>query len=889
MQRIQKLTIIVTLCLMLITGCARQSASRHKQLVIEEAVTAAFAAQAQAVKYQEIVFLLHDVTVDHIVFDEAHSQALVWFAILDEDTGSVLGSEPGLALATLTNEDPTEPRSWQILFRHDPDWSGTLWQLSENLLDTVDKQLYTAKNQAVPHNGQIFTGYKLPWAKGEAMKLTQSIGHVYIYKTCPDACLYAFDFWNGTMFPLSAAKGGIVKYAVWQHPNGNTTHTNYLVIEDPTTTPKTYALYFHLAQDSIPVDLRTPGAVVQQGQFIGNADDTGGSTAHHLHFMVHTNPHSYWGTSVDIVFDEVTMNGGRPRTCMEAGLYPELGDECVTGDWFVSDNAADQPPTAWITQPQSETTITDRTLTVKAQAQDNEGILSMQLFLGQADQGWMTIDQNTNAKQIETTIDLCQLDLPDGIIDLAVSATDVRGKTVDTKHTPVQITKQFYCDSQPPACQPAEEQIALYTEPNYRGRCALVDVGDYYGMIYVDGIENDEVSSLLVGENVYAILYESTNLKGIYEVFTQSDPDLSDNTIGDKTTSSLQVIELPPLPAKPVLPANFTVYETDNIIVSWTGDAEDYRAVLMVNDEIIMTRDWGVSTTFEIGTLPAGSYKLIVRARNISGVTSAAVYFDVIASPHTTPITNMVKLPINSKNTTITLAWEVLAGADNVASFDLQYRVNDSNWKAIDSNIDPSLRSYIVVLNPGFTYEFRIRAIAIQGSHEALKPTAETRIDILSRGCPIDPHEPNDTPELANQIKPGETQPHFFCPANDIDWLQFDAQTDTFYRLKFDMPDGSLPLSVDVYNPAAQLYTNRQIDPQGNTDLTIRTDSEGEWTVRISPHNPLVLSPEIAYTVTLQELRLSSTTLVYTAAGVSIVLTIAGVTLLLLLIKKRRK
>jgi len=889
MQKIQKLTILLALCFLLIAGCARQSLPKQKQSAIEEAVTAAFAAQAEAAKYEEIVFLLHEVAVDHIVLNEENSQALVWFAVLDQETGEIVGSEPGLALASLTNQPATDSRSWQILFRHDPDWSDTLWQLPKNLMDSFDKQLYTAKNQAVPHSGQIFTGYKLPWAKGEAMKLTQSIGHVYIYKTCPDACLYAFDFWNGTMFPLSAAKGGIVKYAVWQHPNGNTTHTNYLVIEDPTTTPKTYALYFHMAQDSIPVALRTPGAVVQQGQFIGNADDTGASTAHHLHFMVHTNPSSYWGTSVDIVFDEVAMNGGRPRTCLEAGLYPELGDECVTGDWFVSDNAADQPPSAWITQPQAGAIITSRDLTVNGQAQDNEGILSMQLFLRHTDQGWMTIAQNNNVKQIEATIDLCQFDLPDGQVELAVSATDVRGKTVDTKHAPVQITKQFDCDNQPPACQPGSEQIALYTEPNYRGRCALVETGDYYGMIYVDGIENDEVSSLLVGEKVYAILYESTNLKGIYEVFTQSDPDLSDNTIGDNSISSLQVIKLPPLPSKPVLPANFTVYDTDNIHVSWTGDAEDYRAVLSQNDEIIMTRDWGVSTTFEIGMLPAGSYKLIVRARNISGVTSAAAYFEVLSSPHTTPKTSMVKLPINSKNTTITLAWEVLAGADNVAAFDLQYRVTDAIWKSLDSNVDPSLRSYIVVLTPGFTYEFRIRANATQGSHEAVKPAAETRIEILSRGCPFDPHEPNNNADTATRIAVGETQNHFFCPSNDIDWLEFDAQADTFYRLKFDMPDGALPLNVDVYNPAAQLHTTRQIDPKGNSDVVFRTDSDGEWTVRISPYNPLVLSADIAYTVTLQELRLSSTTLAYTVAGVSIVLIMVATTLLIILIKKRRK
>ena len=85
------------------------------------------------------------------------------------------------------------------------------------------------------------------------------------------------------MFPISVAKAATVKRTIWEYPNGNTTNTNYILIEDTSTNPTTYQIYYHLAQDSIPEDLRTPGAPVYQGQFIENADDTGASTAHHLH------------------------------------------------------------------------------------------------------------------------------------------------------------------------------------------------------------------------------------------------------------------------------------------------------------------------------------------------------------------------------------------------------------------------------------------------------------------------------------------------------------------------------------------------------------------------------------------------------------------------------
>ena len=115
------------------------------------------------------------------------------------------------------------------------------------------------------------------------------------------------------MYRLHASKAGTVWRTRWDAPNGDDSDMgNYIVLKDTSTTPTTYQLYLHLAQDSIPLELRAEGAYVAQGDFIGIADDTGKSTGHHLHFHVHTNPDSYWGTSVDITFDDVDINGGRP-------------------------------------------------------------------------------------------------------------------------------------------------------------------------------------------------------------------------------------------------------------------------------------------------------------------------------------------------------------------------------------------------------------------------------------------------------------------------------------------------------------------------------------------------------------------------------------------------
>ena len=85
---------------------------------------------------------------------------------------------------------------------------------------------------------------------------------------------------------------------------------------------------------------------MRHGQFIGNVDDTGYSTNHHLHFMVHTTYGLRWGPSVDITFKDVFINwdeatqGGRPRMKSEAAWYGGEGQ-----DVYVSGNVGTNPPT----------------------------------------------------------------------------------------------------------------------------------------------------------------------------------------------------------------------------------------------------------------------------------------------------------------------------------------------------------------------------------------------------------------------------------------------------------------------------------------------------------------------------------------------------------------
>ncbi|HMN13109.1 MAG TPA: M23 family metallopeptidase, partial [Bellilinea sp.] len=197
----------------------------------------------------------------------------------------------------------------------------------------------------------VYRGYYLPWPGGTQIRLTGSIGHFLSYKSCGEtSCRYAYDFSNRTMFPLLAAKGGTVWLANWTCPNGATTCNNYIVIRDDTTDPVTYQLYLHMAQNTIPEELRTRGALVSQGQFIGNVDDTGASTGHHLHFMVHTNSNYWWGNSVDVRFQDVPINDGVPRQCIEAKYWPGYGaTDCMEGEWYTSGNRDGTGP--YLTMP----------------------------------------------------------------------------------------------------------------------------------------------------------------------------------------------------------------------------------------------------------------------------------------------------------------------------------------------------------------------------------------------------------------------------------------------------------------------------------------------------------------------------------------------------------
>ena len=263
-----------------------------------------------------------------IHFNEDATQAVLWMAETDEDD-EIYAREPLLILALL-NSSKTK---WTLHTALDEDFGDRLL-ISDFGETELAESIFVGAEPKAP-TGIVYGGYYLPWPAGQVKRVTWSIGHTSC--TPRNYCYYAFDFADGTMFDIAASKGGFVYHWRDTCANNNKTCMNSITLEDRTTSPWTYQIYLHLANGSIPEELKTKGVYVNRGQFLGKADNTGPSTGHHLHFMVVEKEtltackYYCFGRAVDITFRDVDINwhaptkGGRPRLPSEADYYGGQG------------------------------------------------------------------------------------------------------------------------------------------------------------------------------------------------------------------------------------------------------------------------------------------------------------------------------------------------------------------------------------------------------------------------------------------------------------------------------------------------------------------------------------------------------------------------------------
>ena len=601
-------------------------------------------------------------TIDNMIASADEQSALLWLAPVDLATGEVIATEPGLAVGV---KDDTQPGGWQVLLPPDSQFNASLEAFPAKLLPIeLQAELYGEKNGLdTSLDGVILRGYKLPWAAGVSRRLSGSIGHFLIYNSCNETrCRYAYDFADGTMFPLLAAKGGTVKDYYDGCYNGDSTCTNYLTIEDRSTSPTTWQIYYHMAANSIPAELKKAGTSVLQGQYIGNVDDTGYSSGHHLHYHVTSGIYYYttyygqrvpWGSSVDIRFDDVSVNDGTPRTCYEATNFPAYGTEC--SDSYISGNVGANPATASLSAPANGQVITQPAIQIAGTAADDRGVVKIQAIARNRDGAWIELGDSTNVSPFSINADVCSAYLQNGLVDIAVRVWDYEGN-ISVPQGVRSLVKNYNCTPPPPAaCAPTTDQVAIYSEPNYMGACTRLNLNSTsaYSSSNFGSVGAKNIASLQVGANVRAVVSDASMTyytdygnqqiitAGRVEAFEVNDPNLADNQVGNDTIMGMvvqsrtarvsddDVVKFPILDTS--ASANTVSFPTkDSLGVSFyepggtSYRVQVFREVSAGTFTLFQEYDKLPSPAASLGSFPPGKYRLWACGKSFSSGTGCS-------------------------------------------------------------------------------------------------------------------------------------------------------------------------------------------------------------------------------------------------------------------------
>ncbi len=581
------------------------------------------------------------------------------------------------------------------------------------------------------------------------------------------------------MFPLLAAKGGVVVAFRDTCINDDHNCTNYLTLRDESTNPTTYQLYYHLMHASIPQPLRTIGAQVLQGDYIGNVDNTGYSTGSHLHFHVFASPtytNFFWGSSVKISFDDVDINDGQPRTCYEASSWPGYGgadcragvdEKRSTGDdnWYKSGNTPAHPPSGTFDLPTNRQTITSQAVTVKGTAKDDLEVTQINVRVNY-DGTWKTLADKITPNSdgtYEKNIDLCSAGVPDGPFAMTVQIFDRAGSPANG--IPVrQLIKNYPCSStrQPPAqpaCTPSADQVALYTEPDFRGACQRfgydAQLGEKsYTSDQLGALGDNKAASIQVGSNVRATLYDRSgdiNLAHLYgriETFESSDASLSDNRIDSGRVSGLWVEKRSTPPDEPFfnspvgnrVTAGQNPTSVDSLVLAWEGgDGATSFDLNLTGPGTNLSKNVTDANSLSVGTLAPGNYAFMVMAKNGSGTNSSKQAFTVAAGslPTTTAriIPYLDSMESGTNNWVASGLWRLGSidvggrGPTNAWIFNNNTNYKDAAWRAGDLTSPP-----IEIPASGKTY---LRFAYYANTEDGNPHWDQRRVQVSSDGGPF--------------------------------------------------------------------------------------------------------------------------------------------------------
>ncbi|MEW6649891.1 MAG: peptidoglycan DD-metalloendopeptidase family protein, partial [Chloroflexota bacterium] len=475
------------------------------------------------------------------------------------------------------------------------------------------------------------------------------------------------------------SRGGTVFRVRWDVPTrpsnacgSDGTTGNFIVLEDRTTTPFTYQLYLHLAADSIPERLRVRGAAVSQGEYIGLVDNTGASCGSHLHFHVHANPNSYWGTSVDIRFDDVSINDGRPRTCAEAANWPAYGNQCAPNNRYVSGNVGTNPPSGSLSLPAPGEEINTPTVLVAGTAQDDQQVTLIQIIARGLDGVWKDVGGAFNQSPFVVDANLCAAGIPNGPVEIALRVWDNHGNVTIQPQGIRTVLKNHTCSVQP-ACTLTDNKIILYSQPNYTGVCReYLWNGEITVPDLASGgtpVGSNNAQSIRVGSGVRAVLYDGTSYSGRAEAFEQDDFNLADNPIGARTASSLRVQARSAggLDSNIVSPASgAAIPATQSITLFMTSPfASRFTFTLNRGGQTIQIIEDLAFPAASLGTLPPGSYSVRGCAKTgASGANCAdqTSWVNFTVTSASLPNNNLKTVPFNDSLNVNNGEWHATGG-----------------------------------------------------------------------------------------------------------------------------------------------------------------------------------------------------------------------------------
>jgi hypothetical protein len=599
-------------------------ANQDQQVIEDQVRQAILDAIASNVSYIQ-KGIVTSTQVTDIKMSSDKSIATAWLVYYDPQIDAVVPTEPGLVVTHLVNAE------WQVFLPSDPGWQTEVSKMPVDLMTADEKEMWLTMSEGTIEAFTAQGGYYLPWHGGQTVNLSRSVGHDASFPS--GTSHFAFDFYiSGVNFDIYAARAGTVWAWKDSVADGNHSDVNFIVLrnaDDPTL----FQLYMHISHNSIPQALKSVGAPVARGQFIAVVDNTGNSTGPHLHFQVEHQPYwpadnPYWNAALDVTFDDVDINGGRPRSryydqayCQPTDVCNVFRDSYISGNYYLGDST---PPTGALSGVNTGDVVNSPQITLSGWGQDDQSGLDFGQLIAYFDGAWHDLGPQFNPS-FTYTWDFCDPDLPvpNGPVSVALLLYDVAGNPaprVGLRH----FTQDYSCPIPPPSCTPNSYQVTLFEDPFYQGGCVKFNVGNYPTGSSLNPLGNNDADSILIGANVIATFYSEENYTGHSQAFTEDSAFLKYNWVYGNLLSSMRVSSNQLVPQAPSqqFPINSSVFRQNDIIpFSWvnTGGAMEYQVVIYLNGQLIRTTPWQSDPVLYIDSLAEGNYTWKVKGKNSAG------------------------------------------------------------------------------------------------------------------------------------------------------------------------------------------------------------------------------------------------------------------------------